>query len=79
MALALMNGKKDKDLQDSSDEYSEYEGYGYTSSFPERGAEEEATKLEDEMNSMMKELNDLEDMIKGNKDLNCYLLIPIKT
>lgn len=67
MALAIMNGKKDKYLQDSSDD--EYEGYGYTSNFPEREAERDANKLEEEMNVMMKELNDLEDMIKGNKDL----------
>lgn len=59
-ALALMNKKEDKDLAvvafDSESIYAR----------PEREVFEDQARLEDEMNAMFKELEEMEDMIKGN-------------
>lgn len=62
-ALALMNKKPDSDMPvvpyDSDSIYA----------FPEREVYEDQARLEGEMNQMFKELTDMENMIKGNRDL----------
>lgn len=59
-ALALMNKKEDKDLPVVA--YDSESIYAH----PEREVFEDQARLEDEMNAMFKELEEMEDMIKGN-------------
>ena len=62
-ALAIMNKKVDEPNEvvpyDSDSIYA----------FPERGVFEDQSKLEQEMNLMFKELEEMQEMIRGNKDL----------
>lgn len=59
-ALALINKKEDKDLAVVA--YDSESIYAH----PEREVFEDQARLEDEMNAMFKELEEMEDMIKGN-------------
>ena len=79
-ALAIMNGemppmalmKKPDSSDDSSEEKDEVMAIGYTGKKQiQDEAIEEADRLEKEMNDMYRELEDMQKMIEGNKDLKC--------
>lgn len=63
MALALMNNKEDKELL-AIESYNQVDSRKLG-----QIAEDELNQTEKEMHNMMKELNEIEDMIKGNTDL----------
>lgn len=63
MALELMNKKKDSDLAVVPFDEKSQKSY---SKRPEKELLEDQERLEQEMNAMMKELTEMEEMIKGN-------------
>ena len=63
-ALAIMNNKEDEGILDN---IHIEERFSLLS--PGDQALEDISRTEQEMNQMFKELNELEDLIKGNKDL----------